>query len=117
MRAYVLLAVATIAALVAIQHNAEVDVRRSDVASCERGNEIRLSAYIGARADAILNRRLTLVAESKRENAAYLRAWNQATRIVNRTIAAARESGHALGDGSPLVDCDTAVPEADWWPL
>lgn len=117
MRAYVLLAVSVIVALVTIQHNAEVDVRQSDLASCERGNEIRLTAYVSARAGVSLNRRLVLSAESKAEGAAYLRAYNAATNVVNRTLAAARDSGHQLAEGSPLVDCESAIPEADWWPL
>lgn len=119
MRAYVLLALGTIAAVVVIQHQSEVELRAATIESCERGNVIRLSNWREANEEA--NREYNLYWRVRPHDKAIARvhfaAYEQARSRARNYVASANNTGYQTGAGLPTIICTEAYPEPDWWPF
>ena len=119
MRAYVLLALGTIAAVVVIQHQSEVELRAATIKSCERGNVIRLSNWREANEEA--NREYNLYWRVRPHDKAIARvhfaAYEQARSRARNYVASANNTGYQTGAGLPTIICTEAYPEPDWWPF
>lgn len=119
MRAYVLLAIGTIAAVVVIQHQSETELRAATIKSCERGNVIRLSNWREANEEA--NREYNLYWRVRPHDKAIARvhfaAYEQARSRARNYVASANNTGYQTGAGLPTIICTEAYPEPDWWPF
>ena len=119
MRAYVPLAIGTIAAVVVIQHQSETELRAATIKSCERGNVIRLSNWREANEEA--NREYNLYWRVRPHDKAIARvhfaAYEQARSRARNYVASANNTGYQTGAGLPTIICTEAYPEPDWWPF
>ena len=117
MRAYLPLAVGTVAAVVAIQHNAAVEIRANQIAGCERGNANRLSDWQAATDEAA--REHNLAGQSTDPEVATIRrdAFKD-VRDRDRAIVLTAKHTHAqTARGEPTIVCTEVYPEPSWWPL
>lgn len=119
MRAYVPLAIGTIAAVVVIQHQSETELRAAKIESCERGNVIRLSNWREANEEA--NREYNLYWRIKAYDEPIARihhdAYERARARARNYVASANNTGYQTGAGLPTIICTEAYPEPDWWPF
>lgn len=119
MRAYLLLALGAIAAVVVIQHQSEVEVRATTIESCERGNVIRLTNWREANEEAGREYNLYWRIKSYDKPIARIHhdAYEQARARARGYVASANASGHQTGAGLATIVCTEVYPEPGRWPL
>lgn len=117
MRTYLPLAIGTIAAVVAIQHNAAVEIRNTQIAGCERGNANRLIDWQSATDEAA--REHNLAGQSPDPEVATIRrdAYKDASDRARAIVLTAKDSGAQTARGEPTIVCTEVYPEPGWWPL
>lgn len=117
MKTYLPLAVGAIAAVVAIQHNAAVEIRANQLSGCERGNANRLSDWRAATDEAAREHNLAGQSDDPEVATIHRHAFKDARDRARAIVLTAKDTGAQTSRGSPTIVCTVVYPAPSWWPL